>query len=254
MSSNNHASSTLKWYEKIPHALALLFIIFIVVTVLTYIIPAGSFERELVEGRLRIIPGTFGYIDATPIGIFDMFRAIPLGFKEAVEIIFIVLAGAIMFGMMEKTKAIENGVGTLVNKLGLKNKYSLVVIMTFVYGFLGVAVGYENNIALIPIAAILSLAIGGDLILAAGISVGAMTIGFGLSPINPYTVGTGHNLVQLDIFSGALLRSILCFTALSAMPIYNVKYLKKISENKALGIGNGLDESGLSLSLSLIHI
>ena len=70
--------------------------------------------------------------------------------------------------------------------------------MTFIYGLLGVAVGYENNIAMIPIAAVLSLALGGDLILAAGISVGALTIGFGLSPINPYTVGTGHKLAQLQ--------------------------------------------------------
>ena len=46
----------------------------------------------------------------------------------------------------------------------------------------------------------LSLALGGDLMLAAGISVGAMTIGFGLSPINPYTVGTGHKLAELPMF------------------------------------------------------
>ena len=37
--------------------------------------------------------------------------------------------------------------------------------------FKGVSSGLENNIALIPVAAILSLALGGDLILA-GISVG----------------------------------------------------------------------------------
>ena len=130
-----------------------------------------------------------------------MFKAIPLGFKSAAEIIFIVLAGGIMFGFMEKSKAVENAIGTLVKKLGLKKKHMIIVIMTFIYGILGVAVGYENNIAMVPIAAVLSLALGGDLILAAGISVGAMTIGFGLSPINPYTVGTGHKIAQLPMFS-----------------------------------------------------
>ncbi|CAN0369974.1 unnamed protein product, partial [Discosporangium mesarthrocarpum] len=43
----------------------------------------------------------------------------------------------------------------------------------------GVFVGYENNIALIPIAAITSLALGGDLMLAASIAVGGVTVGFG---------------------------------------------------------------------------
>jgi uncharacterized ion transporter superfamily protein YfcC len=123
--------------------------------------------------------------------------------------------------------------------------------MTFAYGLLGVAVGYENNIAMVPIAAVLSLALGGDLILAAGISVGAMTIGFGLSPINPYTVGTGHKIAELPMFSGALLRSVLCFTGLSIMAFYNVKYFKKILHDKSKSLGLGLDVEGLGLSKPL---
>jgi uncharacterized ion transporter superfamily protein YfcC len=177
-----------------------------------------------------------------------MFKAIPLGFKAAVEIIFVVLAGGIMFGIMEKSEAVENTVGTIVRKLGLEKKYLIVIIMTFIYGFLGVAVGYENNIAMVPIAAVLSLALGGDLVLAAGISVGAMTIGFGLSPINPYTVGTGHKIAELPMFSGAILRSIICFSALCLMAYYNVRYFKKITANPEKRLGKGLNEEGISLT------
>lgn len=153
-----------------------------------------------------------------------------------------------MFGFMESSRAIENTVGVLVKNLGSKNKELVIIIMTLIYGFLGVAVGYENNIAMVPIAAVLSLALGGDLILAAGISVGAMTIGFGLSPINPYTVGTGHKLAELPIFSGAILRSVLCFSALSFMAYYNVRYFKKISLDPSKSLGKGLDMTNLSLS------
>ena len=242
-------SDVVKWYERIPHALTMLFGIIIFVTILTYLIPAGSFERELVDGRNRVIPGSFKAFDNnTPISLLQMFTAIPLGFKAAVEVIFIVLAGGIMFGIMEKSTTVENAVGSLVKKLGLKNKYLIVVIMTFIFGFLGVAVGYENNIAMVPIAAVLSLALGGDLILAAGISVGAMTIGFGLSPINPYTVGTGHKIAELPLFSGYLLRSILCFTALSLMAYYNVRYFKKITKDRSKSLGKGLNEEGINLS------
>ena len=236
------------WYKRIPHAVTMLFGIIVLVTILTYILPAGTYERVVVDGRSSVIPDSYKVIPSTPIGLLDMFKAIPLGFKAAVEIIFIVLAGAIMFGFMEKSKAVENSVGTLVKKLGFKNKHLIIVIMTFIYGLLGVAVGYENNIAMVPIAAVLSLALGGDLILAAGISVGAMTIGFGLSPINPYTVGTGHKIAQLPMFSGALLRSVLCFSALSVMAYYNVRYFKKITKNPEKSLGKGLDISGMSLS------
>ena len=171
--------------------------------------------------------------------------------EQSIEIIFIVIAGGIMFGFMEKSKAIENAVGTLIKTLGLQRKNLIIVIMTFMYGLLGVTVGYENNIALVPIAAMLSLALGGDLMLAAGISVGAMTIGFGLSPINPYTVGTGHKLAELPMFSGALLRTALCFSGLTIMAIYNVRYFIKISNHPKQSLALGLDTNNLALSKPL---
>jgi len=248
---NKKDEHLVSWYERIPHAITMLFGIIVLVTLLTYILPAGSFERILIDGRQRVVPGSFKSMPATPIGLLQMFKAIPLGFKSAVEIIFVVFAGGIMFGIMEKSKAVENAIGTLVRKLGLQRKYTIVVLMTFAYGMLGVAVGYENNIAMVPIAAVLSLALGGDLILAAGISVGAMTVGFGLSPINPYTVGTGHKIAELPMFSGAILRSMLCFTGLSLMAYYNVRYFKKILNNPQKSLGRGLSTEDISLSKPL---
>ena len=236
------------FFERVPHAITIVFSIILLVTVMTYILPAGTYERINLDGRNTVVPGSYKVIDSTPIGVLQMFKAIPLGFKSASEIIFIVLAGGIMFGFMEKSKAIENAIGTLIKKMGLKRKYFIVVIMTFTYGLLGVSVGLENNIALIPVAAVLSLALGGDLILAAGISVGAMTIGFGLSPINPYTIGTGHKIAELPMFSGAFLRTILCSIGLFVMAFYNVRYFKKIILNDQESLAIGLDTKNLTLS------
>lgn len=244
-------SSQKKWHQHIPHAVTILFFIIICITILTYIIPAGEYSRVLLNGRKAVVPGSYKTIPNTPISLLEMFKAIPAGFKAAAEIIFVVLAGGIMFGVMEKTKAIENAVGTLVKKLGQEKKNLIVIIMTFIFGLLGVAVGYEHNIAMVPIAAVVSLALGGDLVLAAGISVGALTIGFGLSPINPYTVGTGHKIAELPLFSGAGLRSILCFLALSLMAFYNVRYLNKITKAPSKRLGKDINEEGMSLSKPL---
>jgi uncharacterized ion transporter superfamily protein YfcC len=78
--------------------------------------------------------------------------------------------------------------------------------------------------------------------------VAAITVGFGLSPVNPYTIGTGHRLAELPLFSGAILRSILCFSALSVLAVYNVRYFKKIISRPDAGLGQGLDTEGLQLS------
>ncbi len=237
-----------KWYERIPHPVVMLFAIIVLTAILSYILPAGNYEREVIDGRERVVPGTYEVIESTPIGLIEMFTAIPLGYKTAAEIIFIVLASGVMFGVLEKSGMIENTVGSLVKNLGLKRKYFIVVMMTFIFGLLGVMIGYENNIAMVPIAAVMSLALGGDLILAAGISVGAITVGFGLSPINPYTVGTGHKIAELPLFSGAILRTTLCFIGLSVLAYYNVRYFKKITADKSKGMGQDLNTEGFSLS------
>jgi len=229
----------------------MLFVIIVTTAILTHILPAGKFARELIEGRQRVIPGSFEYVDASPAGFFDLFRSIPLGFKAAVEVIFVVFAGGIMFGILEKSHAIENAIGTFIKTVGLKRRLLIVACMTYVFGMLGVFVGYEHNIAMIPIAAVLSLALGGDLVLAAGMAVGGITVGFGLSPINPYTVGIGHKIAEMPLFSGALVRSALCFVALSLLAWYNVRYFKKILLKPDQSLSKGLNTDGFQLSRPL---
>ncbi len=237
-----------KWYEYIPHPIVMLFGIIVFTTILSYILPAGAYERELVDGRQRVIPGSYQTIAATPVGFLDMFKAFPMGFKAAAEIIFVVLSGGIMFGMLERSQMIENTVGTVVRKLGLERRFFIIVMLTYIYGLLGIVVGYEHNIAMIPIAAVVVLALGGDLILAAGVGAGAVTIGFGLSPINPYTVGIGHKIAEMPLFSGWELRSVLCFAALSALAYYNIRYFKRILAQPERSLGKGLSTDGFALS------
>lgn len=233
----------------------MLFGMIVLTAILSHLLPAGIFERELVEvdgkSRQRVIPGSYHTIEPTPLGILDTFLTIPGGFKSAISIIFVVLSSGIMFGVLEKSGMIENAVGSFVKLLGLKRRYFIVVAMTFMFGCLGVFVGYENNIAMVPIAAVTSLALGGDLMLAAAIAVGGITVGFGLSPVNPYTVGTGHSIAEMPMFSGWELRSVLCFSALGVLAFFNVKYFKRIVKNPQKSLSLGIDTSGFALSKEL---
>lgn len=236
------------WFDYIPHALIMVFGIIVLAGILSYLIPAGAFDREIVDGRQRVVAGTYHSIEQTPLNLLELFLCIPLGFKTAVDIIFVVIASGIMFGILEKTGMIENAIGTLLRKMGTQRRMLLVVLMTFLFGGLGVFVGYENNIALIPVAALVVLALGGDLMLAAGIAVGGVTVGFGLSPFNPYTVGTAHKIAELPLFSGALLRGLLCLSGLTLLSIYNVRYFQKIRRDPAQSLSADIDTQGFVLS------
>lgn len=240
-----------KLIDLIPHPLALLFYIIVFAAFLTYIVPAGSYDRETIDGETRAIPGTFEYEDQNPVNIFDLFTAIPEGFQAVSEIVFIVFAAAMMFGMLERTGMIENTIGSFVKRLGLERKYLIVVIMTFMYGFIGMFVGLENAIPLIPIAVVLSLAIGGDSMLGAGIGIGGVMLGFGLAPFNPYTVGVGHTIAELQLFSGWPLRSVLVITALSLLTAHNVRYFKKILNNPEKSLSGGIETTQMQLTRPL---
>jgi len=239
------------WYARIPPPLIMLFAIIVFVAVMTYVLPAGHYGRAEVAGRLRVIPGSYTTVESTPIGFLQLFRAFPAGYRVATPIIFICLASALMFSVLNETRTIENAVGRLLNQLGTKRAELILVLLTFFYGLLGVMVGYENNIAMIPIAAVVVLALGGDLVLAAGVSAGGMTVAFGLSPINPYTVGIGHEIAELPLFSGAGLRSVLCLGALAITAAFNVRYYRRVRRDPKSAIGYGLDERGLALSRPL---
>ncbi|MFD1361945.1 YfcC family protein [Lentibacillus salinarum] len=240
-----------KWLDRIPHPLALLFYIVVAAAILTYIIPAGSYERETVNDTTRTIPGSFEYIENSPVGIMDLFTAIPEGFQEMSDIVFVTFAAAMMFGLLEKTGMLENTVGTFVRKVGIKRRFLVDVIMTFVYGFFGIFIGLENNIALVPIAVLLSVAIGGDAMLGAGIAIGGVLVGFGLSPFNPYTVGVGHRIAEMQLFSGWLFRSILVVVTLSVLAYFNVRYFKKILRNRDKSLAYDIDTSDMTLSKPL---
>lgn len=239
------------WIDRIPHPLAILFFMLIAACALTYIVPAGAFDREIVDGVERVKNGTYHTISQTPVSPFFMVKAIGLGFQQIADIVFIVFASAAMFGIFEETGMLENVVGTFVRKLGLKRKYLIVAMITYLYGMLGILVGYENNIALAPIAVLISLAIGGDLILGAGMAVGGITIGFGLAPFNPYTVGVGHQIAEMPLFSGWLFRSVLVMILLTLLVIYNIRYFKRITKNPESSLSNGISTEGLKLSKPL---
>ena len=60
-----------------PSSILMLFIIIVIITILTWIVPGGSFDRVLDEetGQTTVVPDSFQYTEKTPVGPFDMFVA-----------------------------------------------------------------------------------------------------------------------------------------------------------------------------------
>ena len=52
---------------KVPHTLVILFSMVVLAQILTYVIPAGTFDRvEVANGRKQVVPGSFHFTPETP--------------------------------------------------------------------------------------------------------------------------------------------------------------------------------------------
>ena len=68
---------------QMPHTYIILFLIVLVVCLLTYVIPAGQFERqEDASGRMLIVPGTYTQVESSPVSPLDCFFSYKLFFPN----------------------------------------------------------------------------------------------------------------------------------------------------------------------------
>lgn len=209
------------WYKNVPDPMVLIFFILVATYLLTFIVPAGEFERVVVDGRTTVVADSFTYIKGVPsVHFFDIFVSIPKGLISAAPYLFIVFIAGGLFHILQRTGALENAIGVAVNKAGIKNRNLIITIGTFIYGFFGVAVGFENNIALVPVAVLISAAVGYSSLVGTVMAVGGIGVGFALSPINPYTVGVAQGIAELPIFSGAWLRTVMVLSSLAFLSYY----------------------------------
>ncbi|MBM7454980.1 putative ion transporter superfamily protein YfcC [Oceanisphaera litoralis] len=217
------------WYQKFPDPMVLIFYILLLASFLAWVVPKGAYEVETVDGRQRVIADSFHYLadDTTPLSVagavnqlFNIFVAIPQGLIQSAQYLFIVFIAGGLFNILYRSHALENLVGTTVRRIGLDKGHLLIWLATYLYGIFGMSVGYENNIALVPVALLVSSALGYTNLVGACIAIGGIGIGFTLSPINPYTVGVAQSIAGLPIFSGALLRFGMAFMALSLLAWY----------------------------------
>lgn len=226
MEMTNQINTTSKrpWYKSMPDPMVLIFGILVATYLLTFVVPSGAFERAVVDGRTTVIPESFTLLaDAPSVHVFDIFVAIPKGLISAAPYLFIVFIAGGLFHILQRSGALENAIGVAVNRVGVQNRNLIITVGTFIYGFFGVAVGFENNIALVPVAVLISAAVGYSSLVGTVMAVGGIGIGFALSPINPYTVGVAQGIAELPTFSGAGLRTALVLASLALLSLFICK-------------------------------
>lgn len=232
-----------KW--EFPDTYVIVFAVLLMAVAATYIVPAGTFDREEADGVTTIVSGTYENVAASPAGIMDIFMSIQTGMVESAGLIFLVLFAGGMFEIINKSGAIHAGIYSAIDTM--RGKEYLLIATIIILFALGGAVGALANsvIPFVAIGVLLVKALKFDAIVAVAITFNAAFIGFSAGFLNPYTVGVAHNIAELPLFSGMTFR-LIAFVLLVGVTIwYTWRYCKKIlndSSKSLIGIELARDD------------
>lgn len=221
-----------------PHTYILLISIAIMAAILTYVIPAGSYERKVDSetGKEYVVADSFHNVDQTPVTPFGVVKAIPKGMNQGSQIIFFILLIGGSFGIIQKTGAINAGIGKIVSKIRGKEKL-VIPVLVLVFSFAGAVIGCaEELMPFYPIIISLCLALGFDTITGTAIVLIGAGAGFAGAFLNPFTVGVAQGIAGLPLFSGIAYR-VFCYIILVSTTIcYIYRYANKIQKHPELSV------------------
>lgn len=231
----------------LPHIFVILFGIVLVCAILTWIIPAGQFDRvENAQGRMVAVAGTWHEIEASPVGPFEFFQAFFKGMVNAGEIIFFVFIAFASTTFVIRSGAFD-GLVVFLMKI-FKGKSSVIVIPIFMalFGLGSSTVGmFEEWLPFIPIFAAIFIGIGYDAVV--GLAVVALGAGIGYSGavMNPFTVGVAQGIAEVDYMSGAGFRILSHVLMLTVASIIIIRYALKVKADPTKSLVYGDDFSAL---------
>lgn len=212
-----------------PHIYVVIFIIICITAVATYIIPAGHYDTVPgPSGRQMIDPNSFTRVEQTPVSVFDVFTAIPIGLREANDLIFAILTIGGLFAVLTRTGVIELGVSKLA-KIFSKRPIMIIPVLLYIFGLAAAFIDTpELAIVYVPILMPVMLRLGYDSITTAAVALCGTIAGYIGAMANPFTVGIAQEIAGLPRFSGMGYRFIvfLIITAIGA--IYVIRYARKV--------------------------
>ena len=217
----------------LPHVYAVILILMLLVAIMTYVVPAGSYVR--VDNAVD--PDSFTYAEQTPVGFLGFFTAIHQGVVESSSIIGAVLLISGCIQIIQYTGAFSAGIQTLICKANGKGLAMVILFFTLFTG-LGV-IGYLDALyPFYPIIISLFITLGYDKMVGTAIILLSTAVGFTCGMVNPYTTGVAQTLVGLPMYSGIGFRAvglvIFYVIALFFLTRYCIK-IKKDPKNSVMG-------------------
>lgn len=216
-----------------PHTLIIILIMIVFAAILTYVIPAGQYDRIEVAGRSVVDPSSYHIVPSNRATLFDIFVAIPSGMKAVASIANMVLIIGGSFAVIEATgatKAVLAKVLKMGGHLGAALLPIVIVAFSLLPAFTGSA---ESMLAFVPLGILFARTLGFDAMVGLSITIAAGNAGFASGLFNTMTTGVAQSLLGVELFSGLWYRAIGYGVLLCSVSFWTVWYALRLRKNSA---------------------
>ena len=228
--------------SRFPTAYTILFVLIALVAILTWIIPAGQYERVADEtvGRSVAVVGTYAEVPSNPQGLFDVLLAPIAGFYDpdsyaanAIDVALFVLFLGGFLGVVNATGAIDTGIRAAMTRMKGRAIWMIPILMAlFAAG--GTTYGMaEETLAFYAILIPVMIAAGYDAV--TGVAVILIGAGIGVlgSTINPFATVIASDAAGIPFTDGIVLRLVLLIGGLAICAAYVMRYAKRVKADPA---------------------
>jgi uncharacterized ion transporter superfamily protein YfcC len=195
---------------------------------LTWIIPAGTYERRTDPGSGRpvVIAGTYKPTARAPVGPVATIVAVPRGIVSGGEVVLTILFVGGAFALLDATGALARLVGALAG--GARHPRLIIVVVSLLFATLGALEDiHEEIIALVPVLLTLSGTLGFGAVTSVAISIGAAVVGAAFGPTNPFLTAIALRFAELPPLSRPGLRFVLLVIAVAVWIVWTLAMIPR---------------------------
>ncbi|MGL5683386.1 MAG: YfcC family protein [Marinifilaceae bacterium] len=243
-------------FKKLPHTYTIICFIILVCAMLSWIIPAGEFQRETIQvgesARTVIVQDSYHEVEPVPHS-WQIFTSFIYGFeKQAGIIAFLLIIGG-AFQVMNESKAINNGIISFLNQSKQLNKYRfmqrigvnnlIIASVVVLFSLFGAVFGMsEETLAFVVLIVPLAVSMGYDSLTGITMVYVAAHVGFSAAMLNPFTIGIAQGLANIPLFSGIEYR-IFCWITFTGILIAGLLYYaSRVKVNPTQSLTYKIDE------------
>ena len=229
-----------------PTAFTILFGLILFVAALTWLIPAGEYDRVKNEalGKDVPVPGTYQSVDSNPQRLLKSVLMAPIngmydpdkGEARAIDVALFVLMIGGFLGVVTRTGAIDAGIGGAMKALKGREIW-MIPLMMALFAAGGTSYGMaEESLAFYALIIPVMIAAGYDSLTAVAMIMLGAGIGTLGSTVNPFATVIASQAAGIPFTDGIVLRVAILVLGWLACVIYVMRYAARVKANPATSV------------------